>query len=151
MIKAVFLDSGPLGVACNAKDPPESLACRQWLADLDAAGVTVYVPEIADYETRRELVRAALLPSVALLDALNAALAYLPLTTPALRRAADLWAQVRNAGQPTAPDLALDGDVILAGQVLSCGLPPADVVVATSNPKHIRRFVAAEGWRNITP
>jgi hypothetical protein len=38
--------------------------------------------------------------------------------------------------------------VILAAQALSLGGP---VVVATTNPAHLARFVPAEVWQNITP
>ena len=62
--------------------------------------------------------------------------------------AAKLWAQARNAGQPTASDLAIDADVILAAQALGLNIP---VVVATGNPGHLTRFVPAELWSNIIP
>lgn len=65
-----------------------------------------------------------------------------------MRRAAELWAQARNTGQPTAPDPAIDADVILAAQSLSLGTP---LIVATGNPSHLGRFVRAELWSNITP
>ena len=65
-----------------------------------------------------------------------------------MRKAAELWAQARTTGQTTAPDAALDGDVILAAQALTLN---TDVVVATGNPAHLSRFVAAELWQNILP
>jgi hypothetical protein len=49
---------------------------------------------------------------------------------------------------PTAGDHALDGDVILAAQVaVSAG--DQDPVIATTNVKHLERFVAARLWRDI--
>jgi hypothetical protein len=54
---AVVLNSTPLGILCNPRTAPHVLACRQWLADLLAAGRRVIVPEIIDYEIRRELIR----------------------------------------------------------------------------------------------
>ena len=53
----VALDAGPLGLVTNPKRSPESLACAQWLQALVAAGVRVVLPEITDYEVRRELLR----------------------------------------------------------------------------------------------
>jgi predicted nucleic acid-binding protein len=74
---------------------------------------------------------------------------YLPLTVEALRKAAELWANVRNAGLPTAGKEALDGDVILAAQLLTSKFVTGNLVVATSNAKHIARFLAAREWRSI--
>ena len=148
MSAAVLLDAGPLGLLSNPNRSPQVLACRVWLSSLQAAGRRLVVPEITDYEVRRELIRIRSHSALANLDALGAMLEYLPLTTGAIRLAAELWAQARNVGQPTAPDAALDGDVILAAQALYLNTP---VVVATANPGHLTRFVAAELWSNITP
>ena len=148
MSDVVVLNSGPGGLLTNPHNTPVPVAIRQWLADLLAAGRRVVLPEITDYEIRREYLRANLLQSLVLLDSLANQVEYLPLTTAAMRRAAELWALARNAGQPTAPDSALDGDVILAAQALTLN---TTVVVATGNPVHLSRFVPAELWQNITP
>jgi predicted nucleic acid-binding protein len=108
----------------------------------------VIVPEIADYEIRRELIRLGGTLALTNLDNYGSQLEYLPLTTDVMRRAAELWANARNTGQPTAPDPALDGDVILAAQALSLNTA---VVVATGNPGHLSRFVPAELWSNLAP
>ena len=42
----------------NPKSSPENEACKNWLASLAYNGVEVVIPEIADYEVRRELLRA---------------------------------------------------------------------------------------------
>ena len=52
---AVLLDAGPLGLLSNPNNSPQPIACRAWLASLLAAGRQVVVPEITDYEVRREL------------------------------------------------------------------------------------------------
>jgi hypothetical protein len=56
---------------------------------LAAAGRRVIIPEITDYEVRRELVRANKQRGIARLDSLAGLLEYLPLNTTAMRRAAD--------------------------------------------------------------
>lgn len=148
MTDAIVLDATPLGILAHPRNPPSAAACRQWLADALAAGRRVIIPEIADYEVRRELIlrnsRIALLN----LDKLAARIEYLPLTTSALRAAAALWAKARTSGQQTAPNYALDGDVILAAQALSLNVP---IIVATANPGHLARFVLADLWSNIRP
>ena len=148
MSAAVVLDSTPLGILCHPHNPPHVMACRQWVTDLLAAGRRVIVPEIADYEVRRELIRIGSTVALTNLDSWGSQLEYRVLTTAVMRQAAELWAQARNTGQPTAPNPALDGDVILAAQALGLNTP---VVIATGNPAHLARFVPAELWSNITP
>ena len=139
----------PLGILCNPKNTAQTLSARQWLAGLRAAGRRVIVPEIADYEVRRELIRVKSRRGLPNLDQLVLRLEYLPLNTPAMRRAAELWAQARQRGQPTAASQSLDADVILAGQALTLGVSP--IVVATANVGHLSRFLSAELWQNIAP
>lgn len=150
MVSAVvLLDAGPLGLLANPKRSAQPAACRRWMAAMQAANRRVIVPEIADYEVRRELLRVGLTLSITLLDALAAQLEYLPLNTAAMRMAAEFWASARQAGQPTAGDKNIDADMILAAQAQALGVP--DVVVATTNIGHISRFVPAELWQNILP
>jgi predicted nucleic acid-binding protein len=147
-MSAVVLDTGPLGILINPNHTSIPVACRAWLASLQAAGRRVVLPEIADYEVRRELIRANRPAALQFLDHLITQVDYLPLTTAAMRLAAELWAQARNAGLPTTSGAALDGDVILAAQTITLGIP---TVVATGNPVHLSRFVASQDWTTITP
>jgi predicted nucleic acid-binding protein len=153
MIQAVFLDAGPLGLVNGNPRDPEVLACVQWTAGLHRAGVALYVPEIADCEVRRELLRAGKKVGLARLDAFLAARSdrLVVLTTPTMRRAAELWAETRNKGYPTAHPMALDGDVLVAAAALTFGLPTGTYTVATDNTKHLTRYVDADEWRNIQP
>jgi predicted nucleic acid-binding protein len=76
-------------------------------------------------------------------------LVYLPLTTPVLYWAAELWAQARNRGHITASDPALDGDVILAAQALEYLSGGMGMVIATTNVKHLAFFTDARLWTDI--
>jgi predicted nucleic acid-binding protein len=145
----VFLDAGPLGMASNPKSRPANEECRQWLRGLVAVGARIVVPEIADYEVRRELLRAGKTAGIERLVHLENNLEYLPITTHAMHLAAELWANVRRAGSPTAADKALDGDVILAAQALTCGISASDAVVATTNVGHLVRFISAKECREV--
>ena len=149
MTRVVLLDSAPLGLLTAPPRRAVALTCSQWLADLIAAGTRIIVPEITDYELQRELLRAGKTASIRRLDALGQATEYLPITTAVMRRAAELWAQARQQGQPTAADNTIDADMILAAQALTLGT--REVVIATSNVGHLSRFVTAEVWQNITP
>ena len=114
----------------NPKRSPESVACAQWLQALVATGSRVVLPEIADYEVRRELLRGNRAAGLQRLDALVSLVEYVPLTTAAMRHAAAFWAEARQRGRPTDDDKALDGDVILAAQVAT--LESSNGVVATT-------------------
>jgi predicted nucleic acid-binding protein len=150
MIRTIILDTGPLGLVTHRGGKPEVDECKKWLGEVDKAGSRIVVPEIADYELRRELLRAGKAHGVLRLDALIAASLYAPLTTKAMRLAAEMWSQVRQQRLTTAPDHALDGDVILAAQAKLMELDGFDVVVATTNVGHLSRLVKADLWRNIT-
>jgi hypothetical protein len=62
-------------------------------------------------------------------------------------QAAQLWAQARQQGQPTAGDKTIDGDMILVAQAMTLGV--SDVVIATTNVGHLSRFMTAELWQSI--
>ena len=79
-------------------------------------GVAIHLPEITDYELRRELLRMKRAESIRRLDELKARLRYAPITTEAMLKAAEFWAAARSAGKPTADSKALDADAILAAQ-----------------------------------
>ena len=116
----IVLDSSPLGLLFHEARIPDAERCREWVARHIADGAKVLVPEIVHYEL-----------------------------TDAMELAAQLWADARRRGTPTAHPHALDVDVILAAQVLSLGLKPSDFVVATTNMTHLAQFVPAELWSSI--
>lgn len=150
-MRLIFLDTGPLGLMSNARGRPRADQCRQWAKDLAAAGVKVVVPEIADYEVRRELLRVGATAGLRRLDQVKATLDYEPLTTDVMLRAAELWADARRAGRPTAAPDALDGDCILAAQAILATGPGDVITVATQNVGHLAQFVDAQPWETISP
>jgi predicted nucleic acid-binding protein len=146
-----LLDAGPLGLVTNPRGSPDSIRCAAWMAAALATGARVMVPAIADYEVRRELVRAGKAPGIAHLDATAARLGTLPVDEWVWHRAADLWAQARRQGTPTAADAALDGDMILAAtaQLAAEAEDGSNVVVVTNNIGHLGRFVDARLWTDL--
>jgi predicted nucleic acid-binding protein len=149
-MRLVFLDTGPLGLLSHPRGKPDAVRCRQWVVGLTAAGARVFVPEICDYELRRELIRAGKRAGLRRLDQVQATLDYAPLTTEVMHRAAELWAQARNRGQTTAPPEALDGDCILAALALAAAGPGDVLTLATDNVGHLGQFVDARPWGSIT-
>ena len=147
----IVLDSGPLGLLSNPNPTRATLEASQWAESRANAGDQLVIPEIADYEVRRELLRARKERSVARLDQLGTILTYLALTTAMMREAASLWAKARQTGRPTAHHAAIDGDVILAAQAkVAQGMIRGDtVVVATTNPAHLARYTDARRWSDI--
>lgn len=150
MSRLVLLDTGVLGFATHPNSRI-NYPIIQWLRQLERNGDLPFVPEIADYELRRELIRTGSRNAIKRLDELCTVFAFLPLDTETMRLAADLWAQSRMDGRPLAHESALDGDVILCaqGDLLGKSSPRDSVVIATTNPKHLQRFVAADVWQNI--
>lgn len=150
----VFLDTNILGALVNPiPKSAEVKAMQAWANQMQVAGHLLTVPAIVDYEQRREHERRAATASLAALDTFNAAFPdrYLPLTDTALKRAAQLWAQMRQSGLPTADAKSLDCDIILAAQVLDLNLPSGSYIVAATNTQHLARVVVCDLWRNITP
>jgi len=149
MSKIILLDSGPLGFAANPTVSAATVAFNRWLRAHFVSGTTVGIPDIADYEVRRELIRANKDKSLRKLDALQMQFAYLPINNHVLRRAATLWAQARNMGKPTADALSLDADVIIAAHAMLLIEDGDEVIIATTNPKHLSLFVPAARWQDI--
>ena len=140
-IERIVLDAGILGLVTH---PRPHRAFVAWWDGVLTSEVVVAIPEIADYEVRRELLRADKKTGVERLDQLKSTLPYLPLTTSVMLRAAKLWAQARQQGRPTADPKELDCDVILASQAIEEGAH-----VVTDNVGHLARFVSAGTWRDL--
>jgi predicted nucleic acid-binding protein len=146
----IILDTGVLGLLCHRTAHPDVIAVRTWLASLRDQHIEVAVPEIADYELRRSLLRIGSTKSIATLETIEATSTYLPITTEIMRLAANLWAESRRNGFATGSDSSLDGDVILAALALSEQIT-SSVLVAPTNLKHLQWYVAAEKWTSIDP
>ncbi len=144
----ILLDTGVAGQLV-APQPPVEL--QDWLVGVISRGRHVFLPEIVDYELRREFLRA--LPSrVPVLDALpERGCEYLPITTAAMHQAAAFWARLRHEARPTAHNHALDADCILAGQAFEAAASERRPVrVATLNVRHLARLVDAALWTDIS-
>ncbi|MBD2302979.1 hypothetical protein H6G80_33825 [Nostoc sp. FACHB-87] len=136
MGRVILLDTNPLSQVTHPKIDPK---IQQWLKSLQKDETLIRVPEIADYELRRELLRQGKQKSIERLNQLSK-ICLIPLTHETMIKAAELWAWVRNQGQPTASNDSLDGDVILAAQAILQLKIFDQVTVVTTNLKHISRF-----------
>jgi predicted nucleic acid-binding protein len=149
MNKIILLDAGPLGLVSNPRSSKTNDACNQWMQGQLSNGAYVLIPEIADYEVRRELLRAGKQAGIAKLDALKIEPGYLPITTPAMLKAAEFWARARQMGKPTAHPQRLDADMIIAAQATLLIANGYEVIVATNNVSHLSLFVPAARWQDI--
>ena len=121
----ILLDSGPLGLVTNPRATAASQECSFWLERIVRGNHLVVIPEIVDYELRREFLRGRMTRALTTLEALALRLAFVPITTPVMRQAAEFWAIARQRGMATADD-------------------------ATTNVRHLARFATAREWREIS-
>ena len=148
MSDLVVLDTGPLGLFVHPTQPP---LFKAWVSGLGTGGVPVAVPEISHYELRRELLRMGQSTSLRMLEAFVRAVRFLPADSAVFTRAAELWAQARREGRPTADARALDGDMLLAATVQLLREDGVDAVIATTNVRHLAPFVPAYEWQTLDP
>ena len=144
----ILLDSQPMSALSHPTPDPDII---YWARRCQSAGHRIYVPEVIDYELRRELLRARKSVGIDNLNALKISFRFLPINSDAMLLAADLWATARQSGFSTSDPKKLDVDVILAAQALTLGVPASDLIVATSNVSHLARFVPADLWTKILP
>jgi predicted nucleic acid-binding protein len=137
MSRVILLDTHPLSQIAH---PRIDTKARLWLTSLREDGIFLRVPEISDYELRRELVRKGKRKSIDKLNQLRQTI-LIPITPETMLKAAELWAWVRNQGKPTASNDSLDGDVILAAQAI-LQLKEFDevIIIITTNTKHLLAF-----------
>ena len=145
MSRIIVLDSGSLGLATNPGGSKEAAACGRWLLNAATGGAMVMVPEIADYEVRRELLRARRTAGIARLDALITQVEYLAITTSAMRQAATFWAEARQQDRPTAAGPALPWLTFLSAAA------PNIVTVLMCPVRPNRRFSIIRGLLAVCP
>jgi predicted nucleic acid-binding protein len=141
----IFLDTTLLWLLVHPGGGSRAKALRQAMLARAEAGDQIAVAEICDYEARRELIRKGATRQIDNLDRLVSESVYVPLDTGTMRDAAALWAQLRRRGRPTAPDEALDGDVILGAQAARQG----SHLVVTENLRHLDRICNAIEWQKL--
>jgi hypothetical protein len=137
----LFLDTNILGQLCHPT-AEQFKDLKHWaFAILQQSGSQAYqlcLPEIVDYELRRKLLHMALQQgrsesnSLARLNNYLRILKYIPLQTSTMNLAAQLWAEARLNGLPTASSNAMDGDVILAAQAAAVLAGSASLGMATA-------------------
>ncbi|PSB49797.1 nucleic acid-binding protein [Chamaesiphon polymorphus] len=151
----ILIDSGILGQLCRPNLNPETLDLKRWF-DRVLIRTNVVSSKICDYEVRRGLLLAQkqglVADGLSILDDLDRLIDFLYLEDRILDLAADIWARARASGQPTAGDLKLDADMIICAtwQDLASRYPGQEVVIVTTNVRHLSRFANAVVWQDLS-
>jgi len=151
----ILLDSGVIGNICNPNPSQMRQQLDNWLFGSIARGAYIASSTICDFEVRRSLklseIQGTTITGTPYLDNLNNLIDFIPVDLEITRLAADLWALARRNGIPTAANERLDADLIISAtcQSLAQNHPGRAVIVATTNVKHLSRFVTAATWQEI--
>ncbi len=155
----VFLDTNILGLICNKNVSfDECQQCKKWFDTLFLRGVRIVTSDLCHYEVMRGLISSSIqsaepapgLKSLELLKT-DGFLEFLPVSTEALNLAANLWARAFTSGQTTRSEKDIDIDIIISAQyqLLKDEFPGQQVIMATTNLKHLSIFCDAANWRDI--
>ena len=146
--KVYLLDTGILGRITHPKGKGNK-SVVEWFRTMLLRQEEIRIPEICDYELRRELLHNGFMRSIQLLDAYCSAVGLLPINSSVMKKAAQLWADSRKQGKVTAPPEALDGDVILAAQAIYIAKEGFQPTVVTENVRHLAWFTNAQEWQDV--
>ncbi len=151
----IFVDTGVLGLLSSPNDRKEVVNCKEWLYSLLSKGVNVVSSDICDYEVRRGTLLGVESRTkeqgLNNLDDLHNLIDFFPVSPIILRYSAELWAETHRLGLPTAELDNIDVDVIIGAtcQLLQQEYPGQRLIVATTNVKHLSRFIEAQKWTEI--
>jgi predicted nucleic acid-binding protein len=155
----VFIDTNILGLISNENTSfDEAQQCKKWFSTLLIRSVRVVTSDLCNYEEMRGLLSSSILkkevaPGIKSLEFLRADgfLEFLPVSTEALDLAAKLWARASTSGQTTRDEKDIDIDIIISAQyqLLRNEFPGQQVIMATTNLKHLSIFCEAAHWRDI--
>jgi hypothetical protein len=155
----VFLDTNILGLICNKNISfDECQQCKKWFDTLFLRGVRIVTSDLCHYEVMRGLIDSSIrsneaAPGIKSLELLkvDGFLEFLPVSTEALDLAANLWARAFTSGQTTRDEKDIDIDIIISAQyqLLRDEFPGQQVIMATTNLKHLSIFCDAANWRDI--
>ncbi|MEO3704388.1 hypothetical protein [Trichormus azollae] len=86
MSRVILLDTYPLSKVTHPKIDPK---VQQWFKSLQESKTVIRIPEITDYEPRRELIREGKSRSLERLDTFSQ-ICLIPITSETIRKAAEL-------------------------------------------------------------
>ncbi|MBD1912873.1 MULTISPECIES: nucleic acid-binding protein [unclassified Leptolyngbya] len=139
-------------------DSPKTKECKQWFEARQDESFLFGIPEICDYECRREYFQNRSIVSIQRLDKLTQRtdrLVYWRLTTGIVHKAAQLWGEARNKGIVLADKKSLDGDVLLIATAINIVEETEEkVIIATTDESDLSNFnnrrLVSLSWEKIT-
>lgn len=144
MSRVAVIDSGPLGEIIKRHPSADTI---RWIEFINENKIALRIPEIIDYETRRELILQGLKGNIESYKSISNLTKYrqtnrlIPLEPSiTLTDACELWADLRFNSQPTADRKNIDVDVILVTQALSMKKDFDEIIIVTGNLSDLRRF-----------
>ena len=152
----VFLDSGVLGILSNPNESEINAKCEEWLFRLLSQGIRVITSEICKYEVKRSLVLAQRkmgceIAGLKKLEELSDLIEFISITNEDIDIACEFWSDSIINGQQLAATNDINFDIIICAQWknLTIENPGREVVIATKNLRHLRRFAKAKEWEKI--
>ncbi len=145
-----LLDTNIVSRITHPKNPNNQEVTGWFLDFLSRDQIKIFLPEIVAYEVRRGLLYKKLkdtnCKSLQRFEAVSKQLTYLPINTNVFRIAENLWANARINGTPTASNVSLDNDVLLAAQTIDLN---NGATIVTENIKHLKNYVKAYSWKEL--
>lgn len=133
----ILLDTEVLGKICHKNLERDLVKVLQYL---EREKIGLRVPEICDYELRRNLLLENLAKSIRRLNKFRKTDRLFFFDTNTMIIAAEIWSVIRKQGNPTENKDSLDGDVILAAQAYQLKAYYEEIIILTTNAKDIAKF-----------
>jgi predicted nucleic acid-binding protein len=151
----IFIDSNILGQLCSPNSTDDLAILENWF-ERSLSRCTVVSSMVCDYEVRRGLLltqkQGIIASGLPLLDDLHQLIDFLPVDKTVWTLAVDIWARARASGQPTAGERNLDADMVICAtwQDLATRYPGQEVIIATTNIRHLSRFANVTKWEDLS-
>jgi predicted nucleic acid-binding protein len=151
----IFLDTNILGKISNPNQIEEALNCKKWFEKLLARGVYFVTSELCFYEVKRSLIlavkRGGTERGIKKLEELRLFVDVLVVNQEICDLASEIWAETKLKGIPTANPENIDIDIFIAShwQGLKKEFPGRQIIVATTNIKHLDLLTDAKEWQDI--
>ncbi|MEB3309761.1 MAG: hypothetical protein VKJ02_05970 [Snowella sp.] len=152
----ILIDSGVLGILSNPNESAINIKCEEWLYNKIVKGCTILSSQICKYEVKKSLLLVQEKTSFTVsgtqkLTELENLIDFIDVKASDIEIACQLWVQSIVKGIQVAPSMDINFDIIICAQFRRLELenPGREVVIATTNLRHLQRFAKADLWENL--